>query len=134
MSLLAVHCRVAAVRYSSGAAVFFDFDDWLTKEGLQMAVAAIPYVGKSTATGLALNTTRVDLIEATAASVGRRVGVDTVVIGMFFTWYRIGNYAHATTPFLWVFVQVLDTTTACMQAQRKCLACAHNDTFSNLSC
>lgn len=73
--------RVAAVRYSSGARVFFDFDDSFSKEGIQAAVTAIPYVGKSTLTGLALDTARVELIEASAVSVGRRPDAETVVIG-----------------------------------------------------
>lgn len=72
--------RVAVVRYSSGARVWFDFQSSFNKAEIQQAILDVPYVGKGTATGAALNKAREELLLPDPATTGRRPGYKAVVL------------------------------------------------------
>jgi len=58
----------------------FDFKSSFDKKQIQDSLLGIPYVGKGTATGDALNTARVELLLPEQSLVGRRDSVKTVVL------------------------------------------------------
>jgi hypothetical protein len=73
--------RIAAVRFSTGSRVVFDFDFSFDKATLQSAVSEIAYADAGTRTGLALDKVTDELLNtANVPTSGRRTEVPAVVL------------------------------------------------------
>lgn len=73
--------RIAAVRFSTGARVVFDFDFSFNKTVLQSTVSAIEYANAGTRTGFALDKVTDELLNTTnVPTSGRRSNVPAIVL------------------------------------------------------